>query len=155
MIKKQNIYQSVCKGGLANESIFAIILKTFNEINNKFTLINTSSTISDWSRMENVTSPHVFKNDIPDVLEKDKNFIYNELKKNKFVLFLRKVKYDYPDDILLEFIYNTDLKHEYIQVNEDKYKYRGIFFLFFLFGLFIIYLYYSDCKYCFLYSSSP
>ena len=155
MIKKQNIYQSVCKGGLANESIFAIILKTFNEINNKFTLINTSSTISDWSRMENVTSPHVFKNDIPDVLEKDKNFIYNELKKNKFVLFLRKVKYDYPDDILLEFIYNTDLKHEYIQVNEYKYKYRGIFFLFFLFGLFIIYLYYSDCKYCFLYSSSP
>jgi len=143
MIKKQDIYQTVCKGGLANESIFGIVLKTFNEINNHYTLINTSATISDWSRMENATSPHVFKNDNEIVLEKDKTFIYNELKKNKFALFLRKVTHDYPDDILLDFIYKTDFKHEYIQVHiSNNNTYTAIIYIFLLFGLFGVYLYF-------------
>jgi hypothetical protein len=83
MVKKQDIYQTVCKGGLGNESIFAIILKTFNETNNQFTLINTNSTISDWSRMDNATSPYLFKKGDPSILEIDKQFIFNELNNNQ------------------------------------------------------------------------
>jgi hypothetical protein len=144
MIKKQNIYQTVCKGGLANESIFAIVLQTFNETNNKFTFINMNSTISDWSRMDNATSPYLFKKSDEPNFEKDKNFIYNELKKNKFALFLRKVSYNYPDDILLQFIYNTDLKHEYIQLHTTSPTFMSIMYVSLVIGLcgFICYNYF-------------
>ena len=128
MVKKNDIYKTVCKGGLANESIFAIVLQTFKELTNPFTLINISSTITDWTRMSNATSPHLFKNRNTEILEQDKTFIDKELKKNKFALFLRKVSPDYPDDILLDFIYRTDCQHKYIQVRS---KYNS----FILFGL--------------------
>lgn len=140
MVKKQNIYQTVCSGGLANESIFAIILQTFHELNNRFTFINASSTICDWTRMENATSPYLFKYNNNDVLEKDKEFIYNELKKNKFALFLRKVSYNYPDDILLNFIYNTNFNHNYIQVHNNNNK-MYIFLCVFCSGLLIVCFY--------------
>jgi hypothetical protein len=66
--------------------------------------------------MSNTTSPHLFK-DKNDFLEEDSEFIYNELKQNKFALFLRKVSPDYPDEILLEFIYNTKFDHKYIDIH--------------------------------------
>ena len=141
MVKKQPIYQTVCSGGLANESIFAIVLKTFNETNNRFTLINMNSTISDWSRMENATSPYLFKNQSEDILQKDKEFIYNQLKKNKFVLFLRKVSYDYPDDILLDFIYKNNIKHEYLRIYKDQPKITRVFAIsiFLIIGIFLFF----------------
>ena len=147
MTKKMDIYKTICKGGLANESIFAIILRTFNEVNNPFTLIKTSSTISDWSRMENATSPYLFKNGDETILEKDKQIIYDELKKNKFALFLRKVSHTYPDYILLHFIYNTELNHTYINVHSNKYN-KLLYCFIFLLGFYLF-------SYILLYSSSP
>ena len=101
MVKKNDIYQKVCKGGLANESIFAIILQTFKDLDPSSPyLVNQSSTISDWSRMSNATSPHLFLHGN----ERDLMFINNELSKNKYSLFLRKGDPSFPDDILLDFI---------------------------------------------------
>ena len=92
-----NLYKLINSGGLANESIFAIILSQYNQINTK-AFINSSSTISDWYRMTNPTSPHLFN----ECNEKDESIIINELKNNPYALFLRKVNYKFPDDKLRE-----------------------------------------------------
>jgi len=119
MIKKNDIYKKVCKGGLANESIFAIILQTFHELN-KYTTINQSSTISDWSRMSNATSPHLFKEGTVE----DVRFITNMLQKNKYAIFLRKVDPSFPDQIITD-IQQTDFGHQYTFLctdTEDKWN---------------------------------
>ena len=130
MVKKNDIYQKVCKGGLANESLFAIILQTFGELKNPFTLINCNSTLMDWSRMSNATSPHIFK----DGTEQDIAFITNELTKNKYSIFLRKVATEFPDEILHNFIYHTNINHEYYYVNSKK-----IYYFLLVLGLFLFY----------------
>lgn len=135
MVKKNDIYQKVCKGGLANESLFAIILQTFNELRNPFTLINCSSTIMDWTRMSNATSPHVFKEGTQD----DVVFIKNQLTKNKYSIFLRKVDRTFPDKILNDFIYNTDIKHEYhVNNNITVYDYWVFVSLLLLYAFFYL-----------------
>lgn len=101
-VKKNDIYQRVCKGGLANESLFAIILHTFNDLESYY-VVNNSSTIADWNRMSNATSPHVFSEGTED----DLTFIRNELLQNKYAMFLRKIDSTFPDEILLEFIKPT------------------------------------------------
>ena len=57
MITKSS-FNLVCSGAIANESIFAIIFKTYNCINN---IKNESTHLTDWTRMESPTSPHLFK----------------------------------------------------------------------------------------------
>lgn len=101
-VKKNDIYQRVCKGGLANESLFAIILQTFNDLKSYY-VVNNSSTIADWNRMSNATSPHNFSEGTED----DLTFIRNELLQNKYAMFLRKINSTFPDEILLEFIKPT------------------------------------------------
>jgi hypothetical protein len=112
MINKSDIYNTVCKGGLANESIFAIILQTFHQLKNEYYTINESSTITDWNRMKNATSPHLFINGTKEELNKDIKFIENELQENKYAIFLRKVDHSFPDKIILDF-QNHDFGHNY------------------------------------------
>ena len=114
VVKKNDIYQKVCKGGLANESLFAIILQTFNELTNTIKLINESSTISDWKRMSNATSPHLFEGN-----KEDEEFIIQELKLNKYAIFLRKISPNFPNHLLKDIIYNTNNNHIY----DNKYTY--------------------------------
>lgn len=112
---KNNIYKIVNKGGLANESLFAIILETFNEIQkDKNRLINESSTISDWSRMSTPTSPHLFN----EYKEEDKNIINSLMENNKYSMFLRKVNYKFPDKALLEIIKNN--KKNSVQIDNEN-----------------------------------
>ena len=94
---KNSIYQLVNEGGLANESIFAIILQTFNELANSSSLINSVSTVTDWSRMSSPTSPYLFK----DASAENINIISNLLKENPTAMFLRKVDRAFPDHVLL------------------------------------------------------
>jgi hypothetical protein len=115
---KNEIYQQVNEGGLANESIFAIILKTFNELDNSSKTINEISTISDWTRMSNPTSPHLFN----EATEENINIISKLLKENKYSLFLRKVSHDFPDDVLRDFIYNKNYNHTYDVLHNDAKK---------------------------------
>lgn len=107
IVGQNNLYIKINNGGLANESIFAIILQTFNEFN-KNKILNTSSTICDWSRMANPTSPHLFNK----FTEVDENIIINLLKINPHALFFRKVNYEFPDE-KLNYISKIDLGHKY------------------------------------------
>jgi len=92
----------ICQGGLANESLFAIILKHFNKLENVRSEITH---IADWLRMSSPTSPHLFI----DGNEEDIKFIENTLKINHFVMFIRKVHPNFPDEILKKYIYDIKL----------------------------------------------
>jgi hypothetical protein len=105
------IYNLICKGDVANESIFAIILYSANQLNNK--VKNEVTHAADWSRMSSATSPHIFKEgDKKDIL-----FIDDFLKKNKFTMFLRKVDSCFPDNILKNYIMKDydDIKNNLIK----------------------------------------
>jgi hypothetical protein len=116
---KNDIYRQVNEGGLANESIFAIILQTFKQLNNPLTHINELTTITDWTRMTSPTSPHLFK----EGSNEDILFIEKQLKENKYALFLRKVDINFPDEIINDFIYNFNYTHIYdIKHNQLKKK---------------------------------
>jgi hypothetical protein len=123
---KTGIYRQINMGGLANESMFAIILQTFNELTNTDKLINQSATVADWSRMSSPTSPHLFKTDSPENI----NIICNLLKENKYAMFLRKVDPAFPDEALEQIIYNglNELKKDYN--NDICLNYLHIFIIF-------------------------
>ena len=121
---KSGIYKQINMGGLANESIFAIILQTFGELTNPMKLINESATLSDWSRMASPTSPYLFKEGSSENI----NIISNLLKENKYAMFLRKVHKSFPDPIIKQ-IMNTNFNHKYdILHNQAKKKHNSSFF---------------------------
>ena len=109
-------------GGLANESVFAIILQTFGELNNPLRMINESSSISDWTRMASPTSPHFFK----ESTEENINIICDLLKENKYTLFLRKVHKTFPDSVIKE-IMNKDFEHKYELLHNQAKKKNKLF----------------------------
>uniref|UniRef100_A0A6C0KVJ1 Glycosyltransferase n=1 Tax=viral metagenome TaxID=1070528 RepID=A0A6C0KVJ1_9ZZZZ len=91
------IYNIICNGVIANESIFAIILKSQGLLEN---VINESTHASDWVRRVTPTSPYLFKGGTNG----DIAFIKDFLLKNKYTMFLRKVDPLFPDEILKKFI---------------------------------------------------
>ena len=91
------MYKRVCDGGLANESIFAIILHGLKLLGN---VKNEISHATDWEKMSSATSPYVFKKGTSAEIQ----FINTFLEKNKYTMFLRKVDPSFPDDVLAEFI---------------------------------------------------
>jgi hypothetical protein len=112
---KGDITTTICQGGLANESLFAIILAANNELKN---VICSVTHITDWSRMTSSTSPHVFK----EGNEIDIKFIENELKEKKYQMFIRKVAPEFPDAILESYIYNVEFKNqEFIEARFNSY----------------------------------
>lgn len=101
MVNEYNVCNLICNGGLANESLFAIILSHYNKIND---VINKTTHMADWFRMSSPTSPHLFK----DGDEEDIHFIEDFLAKNDFTMFIRKVHPKFPDEILKKYIYNKN-----------------------------------------------
>ena len=99
---QKNITKIICDGGLANESLFAIIFKIYNEIgsNNK-RIICSPSHLTDWNRMSSATSPHLFK--YGD--EHDIRFLDKEIERNPYCMFIRKIATEFPDDILRKYIF--------------------------------------------------
>jgi hypothetical protein len=95
---QQQMLQMVCKGGLANESLFAIILYHFKQLKN---VVCSVTHIADWSRMASPTSPHIFKHGN----DKDIQFIEQNLKEHDEVMFIRKIAPEFPDEILHKYIY--------------------------------------------------
>ena len=143
---KKDVWQTVNSGGLANESIFAIILQTFKELTNPFKTINDSSTISDWTHMSSPTSPNCFR----EATEENINIICNLLKENKYAMFLRKVHREFPDSAIQDII-NMNFNHKYeVLHNQAKQKYNGTIYKYIqhfysvilLVGLFLLYVYY-------------
>lgn len=105
---QEKITNIVCSGGLANESLFAIILKLTGKLNKN--IISSPSHITDWFRMSSTTSPHLFD----AAGEADIAFIEKELRKNNCALFIRKMSPSFPDDTLRHYIY------EYRKNEDDK-----------------------------------
>jgi hypothetical protein len=140
---QQTITQTICNGGLANESLFAIIFyfyKEIGEIAKKDTHIICKSThIADWNRRSSTTSPHIFK----DANEEDIKFIDKELEKNKYSMFIRKVSPEFPNDIIRHYIYeqyNEDNKlilEEPLEITYNRY-YIIIKKSFFILSIFIV-----------------
>ena len=96
-ISNPKIYNLVCKGGLANESIFAIILYQSKRLSQ---VISEISHIADWEKPSSETSPYVFKNGSPSEMA----FLRASIKKNEYALFFRKVAPSFPDTTLSAFI---------------------------------------------------
>lgn len=138
-VKKQNdVTKLICNGGLANESLFAIILYGYKQLDSA--VISAVSHITDWSRMASATSPYLFK----DCNEIDIAFIEKELEKNKCAMFIRKISPEFPDTILRHYIYKHTKESDMALVIRDPFyiynlcKY-GVGFL--KFGLPLILLY--------------
>jgi hypothetical protein len=144
MKDQPRMVQSICDGGLANESLFAIIFKYYGELqdncnnnngnhnnhhkskhNHRIHTNNTDkknknnknkdnriickvSHLTDWTRPSSTTSPHLFK----EGNEQDVAFLNNELERNKYAMFVRKIDPSFPDPILRYFIYEKNKKED-------------------------------------------
>jgi hypothetical protein len=133
--------QLICSGGLANESLFAIVLKGFHQLEpNLKNVISASTHIADWSRMNTATSPYIFK----DANERDILFIEENCKKNNYTMFIRKVAPEFPNDVLKHFIYEVNREKEkiyYITIFLNSIYYKIKFLLFTYYYFLIIFLF--------------
>jgi hypothetical protein len=95
--------KTICSGGLANESLFAIIFKACKQLDNG-SIINSNTHLTDWNRMSSFTSPHIFK----EGNALDLKFINGELERNSYAMFIRKIASEFPDAILQKYIYQNE-----------------------------------------------
>ena len=135
LVAKNDIYKQVNSGGLANESIFAIMLQTFGQLSESEFLINAVNTVTDWTRMSSPTSPYLFKNG--DNLAGDINIISNLLKENPSAMFLRKVDKSFPDQVILDLQQTGFTSAFAIKSKSNKY-YMFIIYGFFLAGCYML-----------------
>jgi hypothetical protein len=144
MVNEYNVCNLICNGGLANESLFAIILSHYNKINN---VINKTTHMADWFRMSSPTSPHLFE----DGSEEEIQFIEDFLEKNDFTMFIRKVHPKFPDEILKKYIYNNNVSDIYKDISTIK-KYASDYInKYFITGLFIGLFYIYSFFYFFIF----
>jgi hypothetical protein len=136
VLKRENVYhclqfihrqtgiaEIIMKGGLANESLFAIILHCYKELDN---VIAASSHITDWSRLSSTTSPHMFR----EANDTDIQFIERNLLENENAMFIRKVHPEFPDEVLRKYIYNFSREKEKSLVLCDPFFKKRIYFYF-------------------------
>ncbi len=107
---KRDITKTISSGSIANESLFAIILYSYRQLDLKGPVISAATHITDWTRMTSATSPHIFK----EANEKDIKFIDSELNKNMYSMFIRKVAPEFPNDILKRYIYEKYVEEDEI-----------------------------------------
>jgi hypothetical protein len=147
---QKKITSIISSGGIANESLFAIILYIYKEFNfsntyNKDKIFLTSTHIIDWNRKKSHTSPHVFK----EGNEIDIQFIEKSLSlNNNLFIFIRKIDVDFPDKILNYYIYEYNKENEKKIILQEPFifKYYKIKFFINKFKLYLficfIFLYY-------------
>jgi hypothetical protein len=132
VVNEPEICNLICNGGLANESLFAIIMTHYKKIQN---VISKTTHMADWLRMSSPTSPHMFK----DGNTQDIQFIEDFLSKNEFVMFIRKVHPSFPDEIIRKYICSDD-KNTSKKNSDDSIQSVSIatFFIGILMGIFFI-----------------
>jgi len=143
---KQEITKIICSGGLANESLFAIILYCYKQLGPNSLVMSAVTHITDWSRMTSSTSPYLFKEEN----EKDIKFFETELEKNKYAMFIRKIAPEFPNEILEHYIYeHNKVIDDKLVIKEpsifiyNRYKNKFIFIVpYLLFFIFIYFFYY-------------
>ena len=147
--KQQDTTKTICSGGLANESLFAIILYCYKQLELKGLVIQSATHIVDWNRMESATSPHLFiKAD-----EKDIKFIDSSLEKNKYVMFIRKVSPEFPDHILRHYIYeqNKDNDDKLILIEPNIFTYNRIKIYLYIYSPYMMGLLFAYFMYLYLF----
>ena len=95
----------ICDGGLANESLFAIILYNYKELSS---VLRFPTHVADWSRMASATSPHLFC----EASKENATFIEESLAKHEYMFFIRKMSPDFPDEELNKYIYKYSLERD-------------------------------------------
>lgn len=95
---KPKLYRTVCEGGLANESLFAIIFQMFGLLTS-IHVRDEVTTLCDWTRKSSPTSPFVFESATPE----NKAWIHQAKAQHPFAMFLRKVSREFPDADLREY----------------------------------------------------
>jgi len=100
--KQPKVTKLICDGGLANESLFAIILYGYKQLDPTGSVLSKVTHITDWNRMTSSTSPHLFK----DANKTDLLFLDTELEKNEYCVFVRKIAQEFPDEVIRNYIYN-------------------------------------------------
>lgn len=123
------VYNIINGGGIANESLFAIVLQTYNQVNHPKTHLNEVSTIADWSRMASATSPFMFKN--KEVM-KEMHIIQKLMQQTPEAMFLRKVHFSFPKESLkllwkMERTKDKEKEKEQQQEKETQMVFWGIF----------------------------
>ena len=146
---QKTITKTVCDGGLANESLFAIIFKFYKELEEKSRgsrITCAVSHLADWKRMSSATSPHIFK----DADEDDINFINKELERNRYAMFIRKVAPEFSDEVLRRCIYeqNRNMDDELVLIEPLEMMYnryqmivkKSFYILIYIMVLYILHL---------------
>ena len=140
---QQSIVKTICEGGLANESLFAIIMYACKQLEPNGSVISAVTHLTDWNRMSSFTSPHTFK----DANNADIKFIDTELNKNKYALFIRKMAPEFPDEILMNYIYvkNKQRDDDLVIITPPLFIYLKIkkyLYYFFFYGLPLLLFFY-------------
>ncbi len=144
MNNNKDLVKTICSGGLANESLFAIILKSCKQLDNG-SIINSNTHLTDWNRMSSFTSPHIFK----EGNALDLKFIGDNLERNSYALFIRKIAPEFPDAILQKYIYQNEdndlvIIKPFAMIMRELYIFCLIYYkiiAFLLFSLFIVLIY--------------
>jgi hypothetical protein len=137
-VSSQNILtKTICDGGLANESLFAIIFKFYNKLDKN--IICSPSHLADWNRRSSTTSPHVFK----EANEQDIIFFDKELERNEYTIFIRKFSPEFPDEIIRHYIYefNKDKDDKLILFEPFEMIFKRCKKMLYYLSIFIIVLY--------------
>lgn len=145
---QQTITKTICDGGLANETLFAVIFKFYKELEDGISNSHINCVVThlaDWNRRSSTTSPHVFK----DANEEDIKFIDKEIVRNYYAMFIRKVSPEFPDKILRHYIYkhtkNDDdrlvLKEPY-EMMYIRYQAMAKKWFYFLSCIVVLYIFY-------------
>lgn len=127
-LKQPKLTKIICDGGIANESLFAIIFKIYGSLYKN--IINETTHLTDWSKPSSSTSPHVFK--YADDFEI--KFIEKQLERNNLAVFIRKIDPEFPDEILRKFIYK-----EKNNENDDSYIINIIFLSILFINIFVLF----------------
>ena len=134
MNSKKEIVKTICDGGLANESLFAIIFYACNQLNKK-QIISSSTHATDWSRMTSATSPYLFKH----ANKTDIDFIEKFIKENKYTMFIRKVSPEFPDTILEKYIYDYS-KDDYEDNDPCVFNVFSVLWFWIIINIFLLFL---------------
>jgi hypothetical protein len=128
--------KTICSGGLANESLFAMILHGTRELPQ---VMNEVTHAADWSRMMNSTSPYLFS----EVCDQDLQFIEKTLATNKYIMFLRKVAPEFPDSVISNFIEknNTSVETE----RQQHFLFPYLIWIFLKMSFYVGLFYYGYC----------
>jgi hypothetical protein len=145
---KKDITKTICSGGLANESLFAIILYCYRQLDLKGPVISEVSHITDWNRMTSATSPHLFK----EGNEKDIKFIDSSLEKNKYAMFIRKIAPEFPSEIINNYIHEkySEEDSKLVLIEPNIFIYNKIKRNIFCYGPYMVVVFISYLLYLYL-----